>query len=140
MQRTLWQAKERRDKNKAKAEESPEPTPGEQAAAAVSTITGKVPRPPEHQHKVATEHLEEAAKVRAKITKESIEQARKAVEQDKKRRPYVITYYEDARGPFYVPEWSGSQIVDQDQQVALLLRHALRRRVAVARGSALEGG
>src|SRR5262249_54549760 len=44
----LWQQVERRKKDRPSVEPSDQPTPGEAAAAAVSTITGKTVRPPEH--------------------------------------------------------------------------------------------
>jgi hypothetical protein len=106
----LWQTKQR-EHEKPKAEPSDQPTPGETAAAAVNTITGKVPRLPDHERPTATRHLEEEAKRRANVTKESIDQAIKALEEEKKRRPYMVTYADDPRGAFYEPEWSGTQVV-----------------------------
>ena len=106
--------KEERGRQKEeKAEKSSEPTPAESAAAA-DNMTGQKPRVPERLVAQARKDLETKAKNKAKVDQTSIDAARKALEEAAKRRPYVVDFYDEPRGPFYRPvRLNGSQIVVQ---------------------------
>jgi hypothetical protein len=105
--------KEEQDRQKqAKAEVSDEPTPAETAAAAADNMTGQKPRVPERVVGKVREEFEEEAKSKANVDQTSIEAARKALEEAAKRRPYVIDFYDEPRGPFFEPKRAnGSQVV-----------------------------
>ncbi len=107
--------KEERGRQKeAKAEKSNDPTPAESAAAAADNMTGQKPRVPERLVAQARKDLEAEAKQKAKVEQTSIDAARRALEEAAKRRPYVVDFYDEARGPFYRPlRLNGSQIVVQ---------------------------
>lgn len=105
--------KEERDRHKqALAEKSEEVTPAESAAAAADSVTGQKPRVPERSAAKAREELNATAAEHAKVNKTSLNAAKQALEEAAKRRPYVIDFYDEPRGPFYKPErLNGSQIV-----------------------------
>jgi len=110
-QRKIRQEERHRQKQDI-AEKSEEPTAAETAAAAADTMTGQKPRVPERSVTKAREDLDDAARQHAKVTQISVDAARKALEEAAKRRPYVIDFYDEPRGPFYKPErLNGSQIV-----------------------------
>ncbi|HEX8649472.1 MAG TPA: ATP-binding protein [Pyrinomonadaceae bacterium] len=91
---------------------SEEPTPAEQAAAAVDTIFGRRSRIPESDLPQVQTEFEKEAQQRVGVTERSIEDARKALEAEAKRRPYRIDYFDDPNGAFYEPRWEkGGQIV-----------------------------
>jgi len=104
-------AAERDRRKQALAEKSEEVTPAESAAADADAVTGQKPRVPERSAAKAREDLNAAAAEHAKVNKTSIDAAKKALEETAKRRPYVIDFYDEPRGPFYKPErLNGSQI------------------------------
>lgn len=105
--------KEARERQKqADAEKSEDPTPAEAAAAAADHMSGQKTRVPERLVPKARKDLDNAAREHAKVARTTMEAARKALEEMAKRRPYVIDFYDEARGPFYKPErLNGSQIV-----------------------------
>jgi hypothetical protein len=105
--------KDERDRQKqALAEKSEEVTPAESAAAAADSMTGQKPRIPERSAAKARKDFNTAAAEHAKVNQTSIDAARKALDEAAKRRPYVVDFYDEPRGPFYKPERSnGSQIV-----------------------------
>ncbi len=110
-----WQSSTRREQNlKRKAEKAAraqEPTPAETAAAAADSIGGRKPKVADHHKGQARTDLETAAGKRAGIDQTSIDQARKALEEEARKRPYVIDFFDDAHGPFYKPDWeSGVQV------------------------------
>ncbi|WP_295194261.1 ATP-binding protein [uncultured Brevundimonas sp.] len=109
-QRKMRKAEE--DKRKAKeAKKQEKATLAETAAAKADSITGQPPRVAEKDKAKVREDLEAAATQRAKVDESSIEDARKAIEDEARRRKYVIDFYDEARGPFYKPEWAhGEQI------------------------------
>jgi len=45
------------------------------------------------------------------VSAESIEEALEAIEKEAKIRPYKVDYEDAPSGPFYRPEWVGTQIV-----------------------------
>ena len=74
-------------------------------------MTGNKPRVTDRAKGQVREDLEQQAKHQAKVTKTSIESARKALEDQAKQRPYVIDFYDEPKGPFYKPEWqTGGQV------------------------------
>lgn len=110
-QRKIRKEEKERQKH-ALAERSEEVTPAESAAAAADSMTGQKPRVPERSAPQARQDFDEAVKQHAKVNETSVDAARKAVEETAKRRPYVIDFYDEPRGPFYKPErLNGSQIV-----------------------------
>lgn len=110
-----FQRKMRKDEKakqaNAKAEKSAEPSAAETAAAAADVMAGQKPRVAERLKALVRENLEESVTQRSKVDKSSIDAARKALEDEAKRRPYVIDFYNEPRGPFYKPDWlNGSQV------------------------------
>jgi hypothetical protein len=105
--------KDERDRQKqAHAQKSEDATPAESAAAAADAVTGQKPRVPERSAAKARQDLNAAAAEHAKVNKTSLDAAKQALEETAKRRPYVIDFYDEPRGPFYKPErLNGSQIV-----------------------------
>ena len=104
--------REERDKQRgAHAKKAPETTPAESAAATADSAAGQKPRVADRAKVQARDEFEKEAKRRAKVDQTSIDSARKALEEDAKRRPYVIDFYDEARGPFYKPDWQhGTQV------------------------------
>lgn len=100
------------DKRKAAgAQQSDTPTLAEAAAASADSVAGQKPRVADHAKTAVREAFEEEAKRRSKVDKTSMDAARKALEHEAKKRPYVIDFYDEARGPFYKPEWRhGAQV------------------------------
>lgn len=102
---------ENEKQKQAKAEKSAEPTVAETAAAAADSMAGKKPRVADRDKADVREKFEQEATDRSKIDKSSIDSARKALEEEAKKRPYVIDFYDEPHGPFYRPEWKlGSQV------------------------------
>ncbi len=111
----VHQGKIRKDENekrkRAKAERSSDPTPAENAAAAADLMSGQKPVVAERVKAKVRKAFEQKAAERSKIDATSIAAARKALEDEAKRRPYVIDFYDEPRGPFYRPDWiNGSQV------------------------------
>lgn len=104
--------KEEKEKRKqADARKAERQTKAEEAAARADTVGGRKPKVADHAKPVVRQTLDTQAKDRAKIDQTSIDQARKALEEEAKRRPYVIDFYDEPRGPFYKPQWNaGTQI------------------------------
>jgi hypothetical protein len=108
--------KEEKEKRRAKeAKKQAAATIAETAAAKADSIAGQKPRVADRAKAKARVDFETAATQRAQIDQTSIDQARKAIEEEAKRRPYVIDFYDEARGPFYKPEWA------QGGQIAVLI-------------------
>lgn len=103
---------EQERQRQVQAERSALPTPAETAAAAADAASGQRPAVTERQKPAVRKELDEQAAARSKVDAMSIEAARKALEDEAKRRPYVIDFYDEARGPFFRPAWrNGSQVV-----------------------------
>lgn len=99
---------EKRDRKKRKEKEpastSPEKSePAAVAAEAAANVMGRPKNVPEHAAAEARELMEKAAKERAELTGESIEKAKKAIEQEAKRKRYKIDFFEADGGVFYKP-------------------------------------
>jgi histidine kinase/DNA gyrase B/HSP90-like ATPase len=114
-----WQAAQR-ERPKEKAERSNEPTPAETAATNADAIIGIVPRVPEIDKprvQQAVQKVQEAIQKKVQAVggqdKKAIEEAIEAHQEDAKRRPYVIDFFDgDERGAFFVPSWEvGNRIV-----------------------------
>ncbi len=104
-------ALEREKQQASKAEKASEPTVAEAAAAAADAMAGEKPRVAERVKAKVREVFEEKVVARSKVDDSSVEAARQALEDEAKRRPYVIDFYDEPRGPFYKPEWlNGSQV------------------------------
>lgn len=103
---------ERDRQRAAEAQRSEEPTAAENAAAAADVMAGQRPRVADrHKEKVRSD-LDKGAKQRARVDQISVDAARKALEEESRRRPYVIDFYDEAHGPFYKPDWqNGDQVV-----------------------------
>ena len=111
--KTRREEKEKRRAKEAKKQEAA--TVAETAAAKADSITGQKPRVADRAKAKAREDFETAATQRAQVDQTSIDQARKAVEEEAKRRPYVVDFYDEPRGPFYKPDWA------QGGQIAVLI-------------------
>lgn len=98
--------KEENDKKESrKAEKSQTSTVAETAMAKADAITGQKPRIADRDKGKVRDDLEKAAMERATIDQTSIEEAKKALEEQAKHRPYVVDFYDEPRGPFYKPEY-----------------------------------
>jgi hypothetical protein len=107
-----WQRMHRSKPDEPVSTASEQPSAAERAAASADTAGGKRPSVPEHDKPEAREDLDKAAKARVGVTAKDIEDARRAIEQEAKRRPYKIDFFEDVRAPFYETEWEhGSRVV-----------------------------
>jgi hypothetical protein len=110
-----WQEETRHRENEKrkqeKAKSSNGPSPAEEAAAAVPVVVGRKITVPDRLKPEAREHVEQEAQRRAAITKESVEEVRKSLDQEAKKRPFRVDFFDDPHGPFYRPEWIGLQIV-----------------------------
>ena len=104
-------AKEKKKREQKAGVASDTPTPAEEAAGAVPAIVGKRPTVPERLKVGAREKGEEEAKKKAEISAQSLDDTRKALEAERKRRPFKIDFFDDPTGPFYRPEWMGTQVV-----------------------------
>jgi hypothetical protein len=110
-----WQETERKRQEQIrlaeKAETPEQPTVAEQAAAAADSIIGQKTRVADHDKVKAREDLDTEAERRSKVNQTSIDEAKKAIEDEAKKRPYVIRFTDEPRGPFYRPEWEfGSRV------------------------------
>lgn len=115
-----WQTKIRKGKSderkKAKIQEqtepASEPTLAESAAAQVEVITGKTSQIPEREKDSVKTITENKIDDRVKITDETRDEAIRALEAERKRRPYKMEYSDIPGGAFYEPEISAfGQIV-----------------------------
>ena len=88
------------------------PSAAEQSAKDADSASGTdSPNVPEEQKPAAVKGLEEEATKRAAVSDKTIDEVRKALETEARRRPYRIEYYSSEDGPFYKPMWVGGQIV-----------------------------
>lgn len=92
---------------------SSDPTPAEQAAAAVDAVTGKSSRVPNRDKPRVQDRTEQEAASRVGVSAKTKGEAEAAIEAERKRRPYKVEYYDDdARAAFYEPNWGpGGQVV-----------------------------
>jgi len=115
-----WQKRVRHEKEeerkKAKREAamapSANPSPAEQAAAAVDVVTGKAAKVPDHVLEEVQSQTEAEAQRRVGVSAKTKEEAAAAVETERKRRPYKVDYFDDIHGAFYEPAWGpGGQVI-----------------------------
>jgi hypothetical protein len=96
--------KDKGEKAAAEAVSPDKPNPATEAAAQAEDVMG--PRkPPEERRHEAQQDLESAIQARRQATGESVEQARKAIEDDAQRKRYAIDFFESEGGVFYVPSF-----------------------------------
>lgn len=106
-----WQ-REKREREVAQPKPSEGPSAAEHSAQLADAAIGRVLRQvPDHKLEGAREQLEKEAEERAARTGVAKEEARKALEEEAKRKPYRIDYVDMPHGPFYEPVWGGPQIV-----------------------------
>ncbi|NOT35551.1 MAG: hypothetical protein HOP12_15510 [Candidatus Eisenbacteria bacterium] len=117
-----WHPVERRrlkdERNKVTAEPSQEASPAEKAAATADMVQGTVPKAPETERPTLRRKFDAEAERQSKVTGETIEEVKKALEKQAKFRPYLIDYFDDPNAPFYVPEWTpaGQVLVKVNRQ------------------------
>jgi len=104
-----WQSAQRRKKPEPAPAEGP--SAAERAAYNADVAAGVALRVPSFFQTEARKALEAEISRRTGDGAASIEDARKAFEQESKIRPYRIEYFEAQYGPFYEPKWIGTQIV-----------------------------
>lgn len=104
--------KEEKEKQRqAEARKAERKTKAEEAAARADSVGGQKPKVADHAKTKARADFDSEAKRVAKVDQISIDNARAALEAEAKRRPYVIDFFDEPRGPFYKPEWNfGSQV------------------------------
>ncbi len=110
-----WQTDQRHERKQAQAESKAQPSetpiPAENAAKDADIASSTRPTIPDRAKEEAREKLDEEVKEQAERTKKGTEEVLAALELEKKRRPYKIDFFDEEYGPFYIPEWSGPQIV-----------------------------
>lgn len=106
-----WQVEMRVEIKKILAEASDTPTLAEDSARDADLLSSTRLTVPERSKGEATKKQTVVAEQQAKETNRSIDEVRKAIEQEAKYRPYKIDYTDDVRGPFYKPEWVANQLV-----------------------------
>jgi len=106
-----------RDRKHRKAKDPNITSPAKTAAAsnaaeAASTALGEPKKIPDYRAAEAQKAMEEATQERARLNNESIEVARKAIEEDAKRKRFSIDFFESEGGVFFKPSLgNGSQRV-----------------------------
>jgi len=104
----------KKDKEDKAAQEAASPeksNPATEAAAQAEAVVGPS-KLPEERKQEAQKELESAIRTRTKSTGESVEQAKRAIEDEARRKPYAIEFFESHGGVFYMPSFgSGLQRV-----------------------------
>jgi hypothetical protein len=103
---------ERKRTEEKAAEQAGSPTPATEAATqAMLVTTGDRPLPPPRQQE-AKERYEEAVHERMKMHQETEEDARKAVDEENKRKKFGIDFFDERTGVFYHPDLGkGAQVI-----------------------------
>lgn len=113
-----YQRKMRKKEKGAKAAEeaaSPDkPNPATEAAAQAEDIGGRQPLP-ETRKQEAQEQAEKEAQERAKDSGASVDEAKKAIEDEARRKRYAVKFFEAEGGVFYKPDFGNGL-----QRVALV--------------------
>lgn len=105
-----WETREKKRKERHQAtileetESSAEPTLAELAAATVEVLTGKTAKIPDREKGSVKTVTEDKINERVNITNETREEVIKALEAERKRRPYKVKYFDNVGGAFYEPE------------------------------------
>ena len=105
-----WQMTARK-KETPRVDASDQPTEAEKAAAMAERIKGTVIKVPEREQKNVNQQFEDEARRRVGVTAATVEEAKKAIETEAKKRPYRIEFFDDANGPFFVPAWDPGSVV-----------------------------
>jgi hypothetical protein len=107
-----WQVA-RRERKLPDAEPSKDtPSPAEAAAKDADAAGGtSLPEVPDDQKAAAVRELDAEVAKRAAVSDKTVDEVRKALEAEARRRPYRIEYYTSEDGPFYKPAWVGAQLV-----------------------------
>jgi len=105
------EAAEARRKAKLEQRKPDETSPAEAAAAAADAAIGDRPSAPAEKLPQANLNFEKRAQEKASLDKTSVDEARDALKEQQKRKKYQIEYFDEERGPFYIPEWAGPQQV-----------------------------
>ncbi|MCY4179423.1 MAG: ATP-binding protein [Litoreibacter sp.] len=105
-----WQTKEREKADTEKAKEADKeretkPTPGELAAAAANVVSGRPPAVPDTKQDEVDEVTQIEAARRAKETKQKKSEVEEAMKEERRRRPYRVTFEDNPNGPFYEPAY-----------------------------------
>jgi hypothetical protein len=95
--------RKRRKQNEPAATDPERSTPAAAAAEAASAALGRPKKVPDYRAEEARELLEKAIQERVELTGESVEKARKAIEEEAKRKRFKIDFFEADGGVFYRP-------------------------------------
>ena len=107
-----WQSDQRKKKRDVPEPPKPgRPSTAERAAQDADVSMGSSPRIPNRVVEQVRQSLEIDAQRRVGIEVSSIEEAREAQRREAQRRRYRVEYFDNEHGPFYKPEWFGSQVV-----------------------------
>lgn len=115
-----WQRKtrEKQENEDATPKDSGAPTEAEQAAEAADVALGKRPRVPERHLPAARDAAERVAEHRARQSGTPVDEVRRALDRETKRRRNRVVFVDQEHAPFYEPSWNGTQI-----QVTVNRRH-----------------
>ena len=105
-----WQTKAREKKRtetakSADKEREKKPTTGELAAAAADVVSGRRPTVPDTKQNKVEEVTQIEVARRAKETKQNVSEVQKAMKEERRQRPYRVTFEDNPNGPFYQPEY-----------------------------------
>jgi hypothetical protein len=117
-QRWQTEQRDRRKKDERTPTDTGEPTLAEQSAEAADVALGRRPKVPDRHLPAARKAAEREAEQRAERSGVGIEDARRALDLEAKRRRNRIVFADTEHGPFYEPSWKGTQI-----QVTINRRH-----------------
>lgn len=103
---TKARAKNRTEQAKAADKErEKKPTTGELAAAAADVVSGRRPTVPDTKQDKVEEVTQIEVARRAKETKQKESEVQEAMKEERRRRPYRVTFTDNPHGPFYQPEY-----------------------------------
>ncbi|MEV4630464.1 ATP-binding protein [Micromonospora sp. NPDC049523] len=107
-----WQTKsrEKKENEAVTPEDAGVPTDAEHAAEAADVALGKRPKVPERHLPAAREAAQREAEQRAGQSGAPVDEARRALDQETKRRRNRLVFVDQEHGPFYEPSWNGAQI------------------------------
>ena len=105
-----WQLKARAKKVTERAmaadkEREKQPTTGELAAAAADVVMGRRPIIPDAKQDKIEEVTQNEVERRVKETMQEESEVQDAMQAERRRRPYRVTFEDNPNGPFYEPEF-----------------------------------
>lgn len=111
-QERQWQVNARKTERQKAAEpvEDERPTPAELAARAAD-MAGTAARVPEHHAEQVEQEVEAAALAMVGAGALDLDDARRILREQQRRRPYRVRYVESPHAPFYEPRFEQRQIV-----------------------------